>query len=232
MASSPGFAPTLETTRVNPNLFDVSYPTHLELNLRLLHDPTFQLNFGDYGPRTQDDVRRLWAATHIRPATCLKLLDRPAPAGYIVCLKPGHETLHTTTTNSDPAAAFASPYRKMRGVVTLALRLASLPPDMGWGLRQEYANNGFSSGAGKEALRYWREECEIKEINDWPKETKIPSVRTAVKLRFVENGVAFDAEKGDRHACYILPGMKRFEERTRISFFEEKEEKTLAYCIP
>jgi hypothetical protein len=53
-----------------------------------------------------------------------------------------------------------------------------------------------------------------------------------VKLGFVENCVVFDAEKGDRHACYILPGIKRFEERTKISFFGEKEEKTSAYCIP
>jgi hypothetical protein len=226
MASSPGFAYTLETTRLNLILFDVSNPTHLELSLRLFHDPAFQLNLGDYGLRTQDDVRRLWAATHIRPATCPKLLDGPAPAGYIMCLKPEHETLYTPATNSDPAAAFTSPYGKMLGVVTLALRSASLPPDMGWGLWQEYANNGFASEAGKEALRYWREECEIKEIIAWPKETNIPSVRTAVKLGFVENGVVFDAEKGDRHACYMLPGMKRFEDGTRISFFGEKEEKT------
>ena len=49
-----------------------------------------------------------------------------------------------------------------------------------------------------------------------------------MKLGFVENGVVFDAEKGDRHACYMLPGMKRFEEGTRISFFGEREEKTSA----
>jgi hypothetical protein len=145
MASSPGFAPTLEATCLNLILFDVSNPTHLEPSLRLLHDPVFQLTFGDYGLRTQDNVRRLWAATHIRPATCPKLLDRPTPAGYIVCLKPKHETLHIPATNSDPAATFTSTYGKMLGVVTLALRAQPpSPPAMGWGLWQEYANNGFS----------------------------------------------------------------------------------------
>jgi len=38
----------------------------------------------------------------------------------------------------------------------------------------------------------------------------------------------FDAEKEERHASYMLPRMKRFEEKTRISFFEEEEEKTSA----
>jgi Acetyltransferase (GNAT) domain len=116
----------------------------------------------------------------------------------------------------------------MLGIVTLALRSASLPLDMEWGLWQECANNGFASEVGKEALRYWRDECEIKEIIAWPKETNIPSARTAAKLGFVENGVVFDAEKEERHASYMLPRMKRFEEGTRISFFEEEEEKTSA----
>jgi hypothetical protein len=38
----------------------------------------------------------------------------------------------------------------------------------------------------------------------------------------------FDAEKEERHASYMLPRMKRFEEGTRVSFFEEEEEKTSA----
>lgn len=220
-----GFARTLETTRFNLILFDISNPTHLELNLRLLYDAAFQTNFGDYGIKTQDDVQRLWVSTLIRPTTCPKLLDKPSAAGYIMCLKPEHEKLYTpTTAGSDPAAAFATPAGKMLGIVTLALRSASLPPDMGWGLWQEYANNGFATEAGREALRYWRDECEIREIIAWPKETNIPSIRTAAKLGFVENGVVFDAENGERHTCYMLPGMKRLEEGTRIRFLGEEEE--------
>jgi RimJ/RimL family protein N-acetyltransferase len=226
MAFKPGFAPILETARLNLIHFDVSNPTNLELNLRLLYDPAFQADFGDYGLTTQDDVYRLWASTLIKPTTCPKLLDKPSAAGYIMCLKPDHENLYSTATGSDPAAAFASASGKMLGLVTLASRSASLPPDMGWGLWQEYANKGFATEAGREALRYWRDECEIREIIAWPKETNIPSVRTAAKLGFVENGVIFDADKGVRHACYMLPGMKRFEEGTRISFFGEEEEKT------
>ena len=103
-------------------------------------------------------------------------------------LKPDYETLYTPATGSDPVAASTSPYRKMLGVVTLALRSASLPPNMGWGLRQEYADNGFASEAEKEALRYWRDGCEIKEIIAWPKETNILSARMAAKLGFVEDG--------------------------------------------
>jgi len=53
---------------------------------------------------------------------------------------------------------------------------------MGWGLWQQYVNNGFASDAEAEALRCWRDECEVKEIIAWPKETNIPSVRTAAKL--------------------------------------------------
>jgi RimJ/RimL family protein N-acetyltransferase len=116
----------------------------------------------------------------------------------------------------------------MLGLVTLAQRSSSLPPDMGWGLWHEYANNGFATEAGREALRYWRDECGISEIIAWPKETNIPSVRTAAKLGFVENGVVLDMEKGERHICYMLPGMKRFEEGTRISFFGDDEGKTMA----
>ena len=99
-----------------------------------------------------------------------------------MCLKPDYETTYTPATGSDLAAASTSPYGRMLGVVTLALRSASFPPDMGWGLWQQYVNNGFASDAEAEALRCWRDECEVKEIIAWPKETNIPSVRTAAKL--------------------------------------------------
>jgi Acetyltransferase (GNAT) domain len=213
MTSKPGFTPALSTTRLHLVLFDPSNATHLELNLRLLHDPAFLANFGDYGLHTQSDIHRLWASTHIKPITCPQLLD-----------KPEHSTLYTPT-GPDPAVSFLSPSGgKMLGLVTLAQRSASLPPDMGWGLWAEYANNGFATEAGREALRYWRDECGIREMIAWPKETNTPSVRTAAKLGFVENGVVFDKETGDRHACYMLPGMKKFEERTTVSFFGDEEE--------
>src|SRR5256885_10535303 len=93
-SSKPGFAQTLGTTRLNLTLFDISNPTHLELNLRLLYDPTFQANFGDYGLKSQDDVHRLWASNLIRQTTCPKLLEKPAAAGYVMCLKPDHESLY------------------------------------------------------------------------------------------------------------------------------------------
>ena len=219
----PGFAPILETPRLHLVLYDIAKPTHLELNLRMINDPAFLANFGDYGFTTRDEIYRLWAGTLIQPATCPKLLDQRAPAGYIMCLKPDHEGLYplAVTGGSDPAAAFPNPHGKMIGMITLAQRSTSLPPDMGWGLWQEYANNGFATEAGREALRYWRDECGIREIIAWPKETNVPSVRTAAKLGFVENGVVFGKEKGDRCACYMLPGMERLEEGTTISFFGE-----------
>ena len=65
MSTKPGFARNLSTTRLDLILFDLSNPTHLELNLRLLHDPAFQSNFGDYGLHTQADIHRLWSSTLI-----------------------------------------------------------------------------------------------------------------------------------------------------------------------
>lgn len=169
MASKPSFAPTLETTRLNLILFDSSNPTRLELNVRLLHDPAFQSNFGDYGLRTQDDVRRLWASTHIKPTiseavgqACPRWLRRVSEARprnsihpcYRLRSRRGfHLPLRENARRSYSGVAFSFPPSRY-----------ALPPDVGWGLWQEYANNGFASEAGKEALMYWRDGCEIKEI--------------------------------------------------------------------
>lgn len=225
MSTKPGFARNLSTTRLDLILFDLSNPTHLELNLRLLHDPAFQSNFGDYGLHTQADIHRLWSSTLIKPSTCPTLLSQPSPAGYIMCLKPEHAALYSPSPPvADPASAFPTPSGgKMLGLVTLASRSTSLPPDMGWGLWHQYAGNGFATEAGRAALTYWRDECGIREMIAWPKETNIPSVRTAAKLGFVANGVVFDRETGERCACYMLPGMKAFGEGTKISFWGERE---------
>ncbi len=50
----------------------------------------------------------------------------------------------------------------------------------------------------------------------------MPCVSTAVKLGFVEDGIVLDKVGEDRHTCYTLPGMKRFEEGTRIGFCGEE----------
>jgi RimJ/RimL family protein N-acetyltransferase len=209
-ATKPGFARSLSTTRLNLILVDLSNPTHLELNLRLLHDPAFLTNFGDYSLHTLADIRRLWSSTLIKPSTYPALLSRPSPAGYIMCLKPEHSALYTPSPPlADPASGLPTPSGgKMIGLVTLASRSASLPPDMGWALWHEYVNNGFTTEAGRAALKYWRDECGISEMMAWPKETNIPSVRTAARLGFVPNGVVFDRKTGERCACYMLPGMK------------------------
>lgn len=112
----------------------------------------------------------------------------------------------------------------MIGLITLASRSASLPLDMGWGLWHEYANNGFATEAGRTAPKYWRDGCGVGEMIGWPKETNIPSVRTAARLGFVPNGVVFDRKTGERCACYMLPGMKAFGEGTKIGFEGEAEE--------
>lgn len=135
-----------------------------------------------------------------------------------MCLSP--DSAHPLA--DDPALAFPSPHGKMIGMVTLASRSPTLPPDMGWGLFCQYANQGFATEAGTRALAYWRDECGIKEIIAWPKETNIPSVRTARKLGFVENGYVVGVEDGSRHAMYTLPGMKGFEEGMKVSFFGEE----------
>jgi len=227
-ASSSGFAPTLQTARLTLLRCDISNPLHVELNLVLLHDPAFQANFGDFGIRTHADVIRLMNVTSITPDMCPKLLSKPTAAAYIMCLKDIASDDEDTSDESrlrsqDPALAFPSPYGKMIGMITLGSRGRSVPPDMGWGLFCQYANRGFATEAGKEALRYWRDDCGISEIIAWPKETNIPSVRTAAKLGFVENGLVVDMADGSRHAVYTLPGMKKFEEGTKISFWGEDE---------
>jgi len=217
-----GFAPVLETPRLTLLLFELSDTLQMDLQLRLLHDPAFQANFGDYGIETRDDVFRLLSHTQITPVIC-SILAAPSPAVYTMCLKDSASAT-MPEIKDDPALAFPSSYGKMIGMVTLSSRSSSVPPDMGWGLFCQYANQGFATEAGKEALRYWRDDCGISEIIAWPKATNIPSVRTAAKLGFVENGLAVSTEKGERHAVYTLPGMKGFEGGTEMSFFGEGEE--------
>jgi RimJ/RimL family protein N-acetyltransferase len=102
----------------------------------------------------------------------------------------------------------------MIGGVSVVQRGASVPPDMGWCILEAYMGKGYATEAGKEFLRYLRQDFGLQEIMVWPGSTNRESCRVAEKLGFVEGGKAASVEEpGKVDVVHVLPGMK-FEDRS------------------
>jgi len=202
--SKTTFAPTLHTPHLTLSLFDDSNPAHLDHTLACMHDPVTIANMGDYGINTHADVLRLCNACLLPPSFCAGTTPTGA-AVYNVHLR-------------------RNPTSPMIGIISLAHRSSSVPPDMGWTILHEHSGKGYATEAGREVLRYFRDDFGIKEIIAWPKPSNVPSVRTAEKIGFVEAGTIRLRETGEMHSVYALPGMKRFDGSLEISIYGKVEE--------
>src|SRR4051794_13149797 len=89
-----------------------------------------------------------------------------------MCLKPDHENLYTTATGCRLHRSLHLPLWENTRCSYSGVPFSFPPSRYGMG------SLAGILGAGKETLRYWRDDCEIKEIIAWAKETNIPSVRT------------------------------------------------------
>ena len=186
MASLRASLPTfLYTNRLTLELFDYTEP-HYNCLLAAMNSPTAHLNMGDYGIRTPTQFDALNTATRLSPSTC----GGRIPDTDIYYL------LRITGQKSGP----------LIGAVSLAQRGESTPPDMGWCILEPFMGHGYAAEAGKELLRFAREELGVKEIVTWPGARNQRSIRVAQKIGFVEGGVVRTSD-GGLNIVYILPGM-------------------------
>ena len=211
----------LTTTRLTLVPFDGAVDEHTDLQLAILLAPETIATMGDFGIRTRKDMLGLLNSTAIKPRI-FPSLTAPEVAIFIVHLEPQYA--HEYANHPFPGSGNSGP---MIGAITLADRSSQLPPDMGWGFLPQYHNKGFATEAGKASLDFWTSSPDsggagIEEIMAWPKESHVGSVRTAQKIGFIKNGyIECLEEPGVKNVVYTLPGMKAFEEGTRISILGE-----------
>ncbi|MCJ1393168.1 hypothetical protein MMC18_006040 [Xylographa bjoerkii] len=117
----------------------------------------------------------------------------------------------------------SSPSDPMIGLISLAQRSKTVPPDMGWIILHQYAGHGYATEAGREFFRYMTEEYGVKEMIALVKPTNAVSIKVAKKMGFVESGQTM-SEDGLPRLVYALEGMKKLDASTRINFYGDGEE--------
>jgi RimJ/RimL family protein N-acetyltransferase len=104
------------------------------------------------------------------------------------------------------------------GGISLQKRSATVPPDIGWCLLEEFMGKGYATEAAKEFLRYLQEDFGLKEIMAWPGVENRQSIRVAQKIELVKGGTVRSKETGKDDVVYIIPGMK-WEENVTVSMW-------------
>lgn len=189
----------LYTERLVLELFDHGIPEHYECLLGSINNPTAYARMGDFGLRTPAEFDALNAATRLTVASAKGMV-------------PDFDFYYIPRIGDKDGP--------MIGGVSVAQRGASVPPDIGWCLLEAYMGKGYATEAGKEFLRYLREDFGLQEIMVWPGSTNRESRRVAEKLGFIEGGSVTSVEQpGKVDVVYVLPGMK-FEDRS-ISLWGE-----------
>lgn len=123
---------------------------------------------------------------------------------------------------------------QLMGGVSLCQRTARsgltriiLPPDIGWGLKEEFMGKGYATEAAAELLRFAREGLGWKDIVVFPNDKNIQSNRVAEKLGFVEGGHCPNLDNPETMlSIWILPGMPRIDQTVKcgLSFSTCKNE--------
>ena len=196
--TSKRFSPELRTERLSLFLYDVFNETHNTLFLSFLNDPVALEKNGDWNIRTGDDIRTLAAIRALHEDN--RGPNAPYPCTYLFRL--GHES-------TDPVI----------GSINLWQGPKALMPDVGWGLRHEYAGNGYATEAARAALQHWRFDMGINDIAVTTGTEHVASERIAQKLGFVLNGIAVD--HGDRKVnIFTTPDVKKLSHEELVSIAE------------
>lgn len=207
MASSI-YASRLETERLFLMLYVRGNPSHSSHGLALINAPGAIAVMGDMHIRTREEYDRLLMSTLVRPA--ILGLHRDTTV-----MQPGFWNVHLKRSDWKPS--------EMIGGTSIAQRGAKVPPDMGWVFLPAHWNKGYATEAGKEALRYLREELRLKEITAHPLPTNVGSIRTAQKIGLVEGGWV-RVENGEKHVIFTLAGMRRIEGVVMKTWGKEDDE--------
>ena len=93
-------------------------------------------------------------------------------------------------------------------------RVTYIPPEISFVVLRQYQNQGFVTEAGRETMRYWREEIGIKDICALVSDSNVASRKVVAKLGFVRGGhVIFCgfSPRAEKLGAYILPGMRELD---------------------
>ncbi|KZP33669.1 hypothetical protein FIBSPDRAFT_943450 [Athelia psychrophila] len=192
---------TLHTSRLTLHIYDTSEVDQSTLILNVFNDPIMVSNVGDYGLRNNDSVVSICAAFHLRPNAHHTILSTECFC-YVIHL--GVDV---------PASDTAS----MIGMISLAQRDDESAPDIGWGLLNQFAGNGYATEASKEALRHWSQDLlGLKKIICFISVENEASRQVALKIGLEEiGGKVVDQETGKESLVFILPGMTAEPEDTK-----------------
>ncbi|MCJ1376940.1 hypothetical protein MMC17_000030 [Xylographa soralifera] len=198
------FKPILYTSRLTLTIFDENKPDHCDHIIACFQDPIALERMGDMGIRTHEQLKALGKNMILSPSFC----GGKVPHG-MACYN-----IHLGSSPLDP----------MIGLISLAQRSKTVPPDVGWGVLHQYAGNGYATEAGREVFRYMTEEYGVTEMVALIKPTNLMSIRVAEKIGFVEPGEIITEEGGLPKLIYTLKGMKKIDPNTRINFYGDGEE--------
>ncbi|MCJ1431327.1 putative lipase atg15 [Xylographa pallens] len=159
---------------------------------------------GDFGIHTHEQLKALSNNMLLSPSFCGGKVS-PGMAAY---------NIHLGSSSLDP----------MIGVLSLAQRSQTVPPDIGWVVMHQHAGHGYATEAGKEFFKYMIEEYGVTEMVAIVKPTNVVSIKVAEKIGFVEGG-GIIGEDGIPRRVFMLKGMKKIDPDTRINFHGEEGEK-------
>lgn len=204
------YKPYLHTARLTLEVFDDESATHTEHSLQILNDPASVDAMGDFGIKTPEQPLILSTATMLLPNHMPSGQAPSSTCGYIVRL------------GAD------APSGEMIGLVTLASRSPSVPPDLGWGFKSTHWGKGYATEAATEVMRYLMEELEggfahAKPkigIIAWPTPSNAASVRVCEKIGMVEMGeITGDDGVEVVYGVPALLGDRRFTKEEVVSFY-------------
>ncbi|MCJ1295820.1 hypothetical protein MMC34_007384 [Xylographa carneopallida] len=158
---------------------------------------------GDYGLRTHEQLKGLAKNLLLSPSFC----GGKVPHGMAAY------NIHLGSTPLDP----------MIGVLSLAQRSKTVPPDIGWTVMHQYAGHGYATEAAREFFRYMTEEYGVTEMVAMIKPTNVASIKVAEKLGFGDPGEIV-AEDGTPKLVFTLKGIKMVNSGTRINFYGDGEQ--------
>lgn len=185
----------LQTPRLTLTFFNPTVTAHYGLLLSLYNSPFTQKGSGDHNLHTHADIDVKCAGIAASPSIYHGQVPPPQYPYHLIHLK---------TTG-----AFI-------GVVSLAHRAQPRFPDLGYALvAAEFEGKGYVNEAGREVLRFWREEVGVREVWVGTSRENAKSGRVALKLGFVEGGPVTALMPGGQKkvlSAYVMKGMDPFPE--------------------
>ncbi|MCJ1281600.1 hypothetical protein MMC26_000920 [Xylographa opegraphella] len=196
----------LHTPRLTLTVFDENRPDNCDHVIVCFQDPVSMQAMGDYGIRNHQQLKALSDNLVLSPS----FSNGKVPRGMAAY------NIHLGSTPSDPTI----------GVLSLAQRSKTVPPDIGWIVLHQYAGHGYATEAAREFFGYMTEDCGVMEMVAIVKPTNVVSIKIAEKLGFVESGELL-SDDGIPKLVYTMNGKKQVDPESCFSFYGDGEQRRI-----